>query len=127
MKRDTMREYERALVKRRGNSGLARSFRPRGFAEPSAARGRTSPGGATDDTILRRYVAQPGDAARADFVEALRVLQRHNKLLLERFGVGWADVASVVEDEASRRGFSTMAMARLLAAGLRRDAEERRN
>ena len=42
-------------------------------------------------------------------------------MLQRRFGLGWADVASIVEDEAARRATSTTAIARLLVAGLRVD------
>ncbi len=58
----------------------------------------------------------------SDFGATIRVLQRHNKLLRERFGVEWADAASVVWSEAHRRGASAVALARVLAAGLRADA-----
>ena len=57
-----------------------------------------------------------------DFGATIRVLQRHNRLLRERFGVEWADAASVVWSEAHRRGASAAALARVLVAGLRADA-----
>jgi hypothetical protein len=58
--------------------------------------------------------------------EAILVLQRGNRLLRERFGIDWADAASVVFGEAARRGASPVALARVLTTGLRRDARERR-
>jgi hypothetical protein len=59
-----------------------------------------------------------------DFATAIRVLQRANPLLRARFGVGWVDAASVVREEAGRRGASAGHLARVLAAGLRHDAQE---
>jgi hypothetical protein len=66
----------------------------------------------------RRLVA----GSRDDFASAIRVLQRHNQLLRARFGVGWVDAASLVREEAGRRGASAGHLARVLAAGLRSDA-----
>jgi hypothetical protein len=54
--------------------------------------------------------------------ETIRILQRGNALLRRRFGIDWADAATVVFGEAARRGASPVALARVLTAGLRRDA-----
>jgi hypothetical protein len=62
---------------------------------------------------------------RLDFGAAIRVLQRHNKLLLARFGIGWVEVAGMLLPEARRRGVSTEQLARVLGAGLRSQARER--
>jgi hypothetical protein len=53
--------------------------------------------------------------------EAIRVLQNANRLLQRRFGIDWADAASVIFEESGRRGASPILLARVLAAGLRRD------
>ena len=57
--------------------------------------------------------------------DTIRILQRGNAMLRRRFGIDWADAASVVFAEAQRRGASPVALARVLTAGLRRDAKGR--
>jgi hypothetical protein len=59
---------------------------------------------------------------RDDVARAVLILQRNNKLLEARFGVGWPAAASVVCGEAARRNMSVASLARVLTAGLRRDA-----
>jgi len=75
---------------------------------------------------LRRSRPVPGPAVmREEGAEAIRVLQRTNTLLRQRFGIDWADAAAVIFAEAQRRGASPVALARVLTAGLRRDAKGR--
>ena len=57
----------------------------------------------------------------SEFAQSLRVLRRNNKLLLERFGVGWADAANVVLAESWRRSVPVLELTRLMTASLRRD------
>ena len=119
MQRDTIREYQRALA-RRGETWTStgmESALPRVIAAPATPGAR----GVLRGTRLLGVNAN----ARDDFAAALRVLQRNNRLLQARFGLGWADIAAAVCGEARRRGFSTAAVARLLVAALRRDAEGR--
>ena len=121
MARDPIREYHAAL--RRRTQGRI-TFRRRDVARrrrmaPIPER----PPLTIEDLELarsRRLVA----GSQSDFASAIRVLQRHNRLLRARFGVGWVDAASVVREEAGRRGASAGHLARVLAAGLRSDAKE---
>jgi hypothetical protein len=55
--------------------------------------------------------------------ETILILQRGNALLRRRFSIDWADAAAVIFREAQRRGASPVALARVLTAGLRRDAK----
>lgn len=57
-----------------------------------------------------------------DFVRAIRVLQRNNRLLLARWGVRWAEAAGFLQFEADRRGMSVALLASALTASLRREA-----
>jgi hypothetical protein len=56
---------------------------------------------------------------KSDLGEAIRVLQRHNKLLVSKFGINWVDATNVVMGEAQRRGTAMGLLARALVAGLR--------
>jgi hypothetical protein len=77
-------------------------------------------------TWLRRSRAvNPGSTMLSQGAETILVLQRANRLLQARFGIDWADAASVVFEEAQRRAASPAAVARVLTAGLRRDARGR--
>ncbi|MDE3095203.1 MAG: hypothetical protein KGK07_04275 [Chloroflexota bacterium] len=116
MQRDTIREYQKALA-RRGetwtHTGIESAL-PRIIAAPAA------PG--TGGVLRGTRVLGVNADAREDFATALRVLQRNNRLLLARFGLGWADIAATVCGEARRRGFSTAVVARLLVAALRSES-----
>lgn len=57
-----------------------------------------------------------------DLARAILILQRNNKLLNARFGLEWPGAASVIAGEAVRRNMSAASLARVLTAGLRRDA-----
>lgn len=57
-----------------------------------------------------------------DLARAILILRRNNRLLRARFGVDWAAATCVLMGEAHRRGMSVASLARVLAAGLRRDA-----
>jgi hypothetical protein len=121
--RDPVLEWRHALERRepRNVRTLAQTLpqAPRPIALPADLR-------VVDVRPLRRTrpLSVPGDW-RLDFGAAIRVLQRHNKLLRARFGIGWVEVAGMLLPEARRRGVSTEQLARVLAAGLRSQACER--
>jgi hypothetical protein len=124
MKRDPIQEWRRALVRRATAPGREPRWSaitelpplPAGVATPA---GGTRMGDAAAALSGSRGLTAP---SWSDFGAAIRVLQRHNKLLSARFGIEWADAATVVRGEAQRRGASAAALARLLVAGLRADA-----
>jgi hypothetical protein len=72
--------------------------------------------------LRRTRAVTTGPAMLSQSAEAILVLQRANKLLGARFGIDWAGASSVIFAEAQRRGASPVALARVLTAGLRRDA-----
>lgn len=119
--RDPIREWRNALEKR--EHGGRRALRlaphaplPRPFVMPLDTQ-------VGDRFNLRR--TRRLDIAhdwRLDFGSAIRVLQRHNRLIQQRFGIGWVEVTGLLIEEARRRGITTASLARLLTAGLRRDA-----
>lgn len=119
MDRDPIAEWRRALERREPRRGwrLAETLSPQPFvmAIPPDATGAL-------DLRRTRRLTVPADW-RLDFGAAIRVLQRHNKLLRARFGIGWAEVAGLLLGESHRRGVSTENLARVLAAGLRRDQQ----
>ena len=121
--RDPVLEWRHALERRepRNVRTMAQTLpqAPRPIALPADLR-------VVDARPLRRTrpLSMPADW-RLDFGAAIRVLQRHNKLLLARFGIGWVEVAGMLLPEARRRGVSTEQLARVLAAGLRSQACER--
>jgi hypothetical protein len=75
--------------------------------------------------LRRTRAVAPGATMLSQGAETILVLQRANKLLQQRFGIDWADAASVVFEEAQRRAASPASVARVLTAGLRRDARGR--
>jgi hypothetical protein len=73
---------------------------------------------------LRRSRPVSGDSTIAEpNAETILILQRANTHLRRRFGIDWADAAAVIFAEAHRRGAPPAALARVLSAGLRRDAK----
>ncbi|MDP9238814.1 MAG: hypothetical protein M3P30_15680 [Chloroflexota bacterium] len=122
MERDPIREWRRALHRRQGKQRLALTAltvprEPGPFVMPAEAKGQ-------DPLDLRRTRRLTAVADwQLDLGVAIRLLQRHNKLLRTRFGIGWAEVAGVLLGEARRRGVSTENLARVLTAGLRHDAQ----
>ncbi|MHB8377222.1 MAG: hypothetical protein ACYDEB_09745 [Dehalococcoidia bacterium] len=119
MQRDTIQEY----LTRRARRGDRMTYSSIVSTLPRVVVAPLAPG---DRAVSRGSRAlRVNTNPTEDFAAALRVLQRNNRLLQARFGLGWAEVASVVVAEARRRGFSTAAVARLLVAGLRRDGEGR--
>jgi hypothetical protein len=123
VQRDPVREWRHALERRepRAARTLAQTLppAPRPIALPADLR-------VVDVRPLRRTRPLSVTADwRLDFGAAIRVLQRHNKLLRARFGIGWVEVAGLLLPEARRRGVSTEQLARVLAAGLRSEARER--
>jgi len=125
MKRNVMTEWLRAMSRLTPAQGLA-------WTEALAPRPRDMPrfdvvGGARDPRALlratRALALSENEYARSDdLARAILILQRNNRLLRARFGVDWAGAASVLSGEARRRGMSVASLARLLTAGLRRDA-----
>jgi hypothetical protein len=75
--------------------------------------------------LRRSRDVTPGSTMLSQGAETILVLQRANRLLRARFGIDWADAASVVFEEAQRRAASPAAVARVLTAGLRRDVKGR--
>lgn len=123
-KRDPVREWGRA-IRRRGSAEGLRSLRPLVPQRPPETYDPPAPG-ELPAWLRRTRSVTPSSAMLPQGAEAILVLQRGNRLLRERFGIDWADAASVVFGEAQRRGASPVALARVLTTGLRRDARERR-
>lgn len=121
MERDAIAEWRRALTRREPayilfakTSGSALSLpEPPGVGglarQPFDIR-MTRP-------LAPERVALRGD--RSDLSRAIRVLQRQNRLLRAKFGIGWADATNFVLAEADRRGASAAALARALSVRLR--------
>jgi hypothetical protein len=119
--RNPVREWARALGKRGAldmdamEPLVARAF------EPDA---RVAPGDVPAWLRRSRPVTPRSTIAEPD-AETIRILQRSNTLLRRRFGIDWADAATVVFAESVRRGASPVELARVLTSGLRRDAKGR--
>ena len=129
-------QWQRALARRWGaDAKLLRTFGSAKVAPPALTSADLlvePPSPAARDTLpdfMRRsrplrlthipQAALKDDAS--EFAQSLRVLRRNNKLLLERFGVGWADAANVVLAESWRRSVPVLELTRLMTASLRRD------
>jgi len=125
MKRDPIQEWRRAMA-RRAITPVAESRRAAITQLPPMPVGAaaTFGGGMTirDAVAAMRRSRVLTAPSWSDFGSAIRVLQRHNKLLRARFGIEWAAAAVVVGGEAQRRGASAAVLARLAVAGLRADA-----
>jgi hypothetical protein len=76
--------------------------------------------------LRRSRTVDPASTIVEPNADTIRILQRANAHLKRRFGIDWADAAVVVFNEAHRRGASPTAIARVLTAGLRRDARRSR-
>ena len=121
MERDAVAEWMRALVGREPAYVLLAK------TQPLQAALRQPPAGpvpAAFDMRMTRplapeRVALRGD--RSDLSRAIRVLQRQNRLLRAKFGIGWADATNFVLAEADRRGASVAALARALSVRLREE------
>jgi hypothetical protein len=120
-KRNPVLEWTRALG-RRGALDMdamqplvARAFEPDAPVAP----------GELPAWLRRSRPVTPRSTIAEPNAETILVLQRANALLRRRFGIDWADAATVVFGEAARRGASPVALARVLTAGLRRDAKGR--
>lgn len=119
MERDAIAEWIRALAGREpaylmlANTQRLHAVLPRPAADavPAAFDMRQTRPLAPERVALR------GD--RSDLSRAIRVLQRQNRLLRAKFGIGWADATNFVLAEADRRGASTAALAQALSARLR--------
>ncbi len=121
MERDAVAEWMRALVGREPAYVLLAKTQPLQAAlrQPAAR-----PVPAAFDIRMTRplapeRVALRGD--RSDLSRAIRVLQRQNRLLRAKFGIGWADATNFVLAEADRRGASAAALARALSVRLREE------
>jgi hypothetical protein len=120
MPRDAIAEWRRALIKR--EAAYALFLKTRALEPPPLV---PSPGGILitpfDLRKTRRLEATGHVAAgdRGDLAKAIRVLQRHNRLLRGRFGMGWVDATNFVLGEAQRRGTSAALLARALSLRLR--------
>ena len=119
MKRDPIAEWRRALSRRDWRSvAMALPLPAAPFPAPAEAK---SPSGPLD---LRRTRAMTGESLRrrfdwrGDLGEAIRVLQRHNKRLGERFGISWVDAMNIILGESQRRALPASVMARAIVARL---------
>lgn len=119
MERDPIREWRDAIAKHgRGRAWtLAEPHRPQ---QPFVMPSDVQPVGPVDLRRTRRLTL--ASDWRLDFGAAIRLLQRHNRLLRNRFGIGWPEVAGLLLAEARRRGVPTESLARVLTTGLRQDA-----
>lgn len=122
MERDAIAEWIRALVGREpvyvmlANTQRLHAVPPRPVADAVPA---------TFDIRKTRPLAPERVALRGhrgDLSRAIRVLQRQNRLLRAKFGIGWADATNFVLAEADRRGESAAALARALSARLRAES-----
>ncbi len=118
VKRNPVMEWNRAIG-RRGGANVS-AFRPVVVTRPRMEDAPIAPG-EIPAWLRRTRAITTGTAMLSQSAEAILVLQRANKLLRRRFGIDWADAASVIFGEAARRGASPVALARVLTAGLRRD------
>ena len=126
MKRDPIAEWRNAQRKRslkltpatlEGLRALGTSNR-RPFS-PSFATDTFAP---TDLSTTRDLsISNPSGE---EFATTIRLLQRHNKLVQARFGVGWPDAAIVLLAEAHRRGVSVAIVTRRCIADLRGGAPQ---
>jgi hypothetical protein len=140
MPRDAIAEWRRALIRREPAYALFLKTReitspdlsPRRLCDrppsPLEGEGRNgqqpSNGGIVVQSLdlsktrplapLLRITQEGGDLA-----QAIRVLQRHNRLLRARFGMGWVDATNFVLGEARRRGTTATLLARALSLRLR--------
>jgi hypothetical protein len=127
MKRDSVLEYRHAMQRRTKRMGIKMRGPDDWTAGLRDVVVERDPGFADRSVVpawLRRTrrLAIAGQTSE-EFGEAIRVLQRHNPLLRARFGVGWPEAAAVVHSEAQRRGASVVALAKVLAAGLRSERQ----
>jgi hypothetical protein len=118
MPRDAIAEWVRALTGREpAYAAFAQTYGLRVPVPlpPSAGGIRVQP------LDLKKMRRPPGasESARSDLAQAIRVLQRHNRLLRVKFGIGWVDATNFVLGEAQRRGVATSSVARALSQQLR--------
>jgi len=122
VKRNPLMEWSRAIG-RRGGANVA-AFRPVVVSRQRTEDAPIDPG-EIPAWLRRTRAVTTGTTMLSQSAETILVLQRANKLLRARFGIDWADAASVIFGEAVRRGASPTALARVLTAGLRRDTRPR--
>lgn len=121
MPRDAIAEWVRALMGREpAYAAFVQTYglRVRTPLPPSAGGIRVQPFELKKTRALRRP-ASASESARSDLAQAIRLLQRHNRLLRAKFGIGWADATNFVLGEAQRRGVATSSVARALSRQLR--------
>jgi hypothetical protein len=129
MKRDMMKEWTSAFTRAAGGRRAAWSQLTRAHADESM---RLRASGAAGGTLLSATALRTTRPVRAsnaethtdDLGRAILILQRNNKLLKARFGLEWPAATSVVLGESTRRNMSAASLARVLTAGLRRDARK---
>jgi hypothetical protein len=116
MKRDPIAEWRRALGRRNWRAvalALPVSAPPAPTVSPhSAPPDLRTTRAITSESLRRRF------DWRSDVGEAIRVLQRHNKRLGERFGIGWVDATNIVVGESQRRALPASVMARAIVSRL---------
>lgn len=118
-KRNPVLEWNRAIG-RKGGANIS-ALRPVVVSPPRLTDAPVAPG-EIPAWLRRTRSVTTGSTMLSQSAETILVLQRANKLLRQRFGIDWADAASVIFGESMRRGASPVALARVLTAGLRRDA-----
>lgn len=116
-KRDPVKEWT-SVISKRTDVRAMRSVTP----QPHVERGGGPAADELPSWLRRSRSVTPGSTMMSQGAETILVLQRANRLLQSRFGIDWADAAGVVFEEAQRRAASPAAVARVLTAGLRRDA-----
>jgi hypothetical protein len=115
-KRNPVREWRHAMQRRTDVRSMRRITPQVADCETPLAPGELPA------WLRRSRDVAPGSTMLSQGAETILVLQRGNRLLQSRFGIDWADAAGVVFAEAQRRGASPASIARVLTAGLRRDA-----
>jgi len=129
MKRNMMQEWTKAWTRAAGGRRAAWSQLTPVQVEETV-RGQTAGvGGGALRPVAALRSARPlragdMDARQEDLGRAILILQHNNKLLKARFGLEWPAATSVILGEATRRNMSAASLARVLTAGLRRDARK---
>jgi hypothetical protein len=129
MKRNMMQEWSRAWTRAAGGRRAAWSQLTRVQVEETMRSQTAGVGGGSLRSMTALRSARPlragnTDARQDDLGRAILILQHNNKLLKARFDLEWPAATSVVLGESTRRNMSAASLARVLTAGLRRDARE---
>lgn len=131
MKRDPIAEWRNAQRKRSMSNWLpvTRTFSGSDVMRPLDSGRSLVPLSFGSDTLAPTDLSTTRDLSISnpsgeEFATTIRLLQRHNKLVQARFGVGWPDAAIVLLAEAHRRGVSVAIVTRRCIADLRGGAPQ---